>query len=188
MNIDWHNQRWCADPPVLPRLPQARGQTVLTGSRRTAFDARVAQAGQDGLLELFREPNARPGTSPCPCFSSSSSTMKQGARWAAALGVSYTPCFALQEAALLPPLSSAAPTSAPEFGIPTQTTALGTWRHVADRDVQAGLGGERRQLGLEGSGAVAVGAAGIGGDQQTSGPAGSRSVRARFTSSGSIRP
>ncbi|GGT71937.1 hypothetical protein GCM10010207_82530 [Streptomyces atratus] len=40
---------------------------------------------------------------------------------------------------------------------------------MTDRDGQAGPGGERGQLGLEGPGAVAVGAAGIGSDQQTSG-------------------
>jgi hypothetical protein len=42
----------------------------------------------------------------------------------------------------------------------------GARREVADRDRQAGLGGQRRQLGLPQPVAVAVGAARIGGNQQ----------------------
>ncbi|MFE7902999.1 hypothetical protein ACFU3E_37070 [Streptomyces sp. NPDC057424] len=122
MDIDWRNRRWCAAPPVLTRLPQARGLAVLTGSRTAAFDARVAQAVEDGLLELFRVPSDRPPTDiPLPPSLIVQFDDEAGlASWAAELGVSYTPCFALQGAALLPPLSLGVPTSAPEFGKPLE--------------------------------------------------------------------
>lgn len=122
MDIDWRNRRWCAAPPVLTRLPQARGLAVLSGSRTAAFDTRVTQAGQDGLLELFRVPSARPPRDiPLPPSIIIQFDDEAGlASWAAELGVSYTPCFALQGAALLPPLSPGAPTSAPEFGKPLE--------------------------------------------------------------------
>lgn len=122
MDIDWRNRRWCAAPPALTRLPQARGLAVLTGSRTAAFDARVAQAVQDGLLELFQVPSARPLRDiPLPPSLIVQFDNEAGlANWAAELGVSYTPCFALQGAALLPPLSPGAPTSAPEFGKPLE--------------------------------------------------------------------
>ncbi|MEU1667177.1 hypothetical protein ABZ547_26990 [Streptomyces sparsogenes] len=127
VDIDWRNRRWCAAPPVLTRLPQARGLAVLTGSRTAAFDARVAQAVQDGLLELFRVPSARPPRDiPLPLSLIVQFDDEAGlARWAAELGVSYTPCFALQGAALLPPLSPGAATSAPEFGRALEQYDLG---------------------------------------------------------------
>jgi hypothetical protein len=134
MDIDWRNRRWCAAPPVLTRLPQARGLAVLTGSRTAAFDARVGQAGKDGLLELFRVPSARPPRDiPLPPSLIVQFDDEAGlASWAAELGVSYTPCFALQGAALLPPLSPGAPTSAPEFGKPLERYDLerGEYRPV----------------------------------------------------------
>ncbi|MEU9410312.1 hypothetical protein AB0E08_32145 [Streptomyces sp. NPDC048281] len=134
MDIDWPNRRWCAAPPVLTRLPQARGLAILTGSRTAAFEARVAQAGQDGLLELFRVPSARPPRDiPLPPSLIVQYDDEAGlASWAEELGVSYTPCFALQGAALLPPLSPGAPTSAPEFGKPLEQYDLerGEYRPV----------------------------------------------------------
>ncbi|MFC9500039.1 hypothetical protein [Streptomyces sp. NPDC056982] len=134
MDIDWRNRRWCAAPPVLTRLPQARGLAVLTGSRTAAFDTRVAQAGQDGLLELFRVPSGRPPRDiPLPPSLIVQFDDEAGlASWAAELGVSYTPCFALQGAALLPPLSPGAPTSVPEFGKPLEQYDLerGEYRPV----------------------------------------------------------
>ncbi|MEU4256701.1 hypothetical protein AB0B42_05705 [Streptomyces fradiae] len=122
MDIDWRHRRWCAAPPVLTRLPQARGLAVLTGTRTAAFDARVAQAAEDGLLELFRVPSDRPPTDiPLPPSLIVQFNDEAGlASWAAELGVSYTPCFALQGAALLPPLGLGALTSAPEFGKPLE--------------------------------------------------------------------
>ncbi|MFI9342236.1 hypothetical protein ACIG0D_13315 [Streptomyces sp. NPDC052773] len=134
MDIDWRNRRWCATPPVLTRLPQARGLAVLTGSRTAAFDARVAQAEKDGLLELFRVPSARPPRDiPLPPSLIVQFDDEAGlTSWATELGVSYTPCFALQGAALLPPLSPGAPTSAPEFGKPLEQYDLerGEYRPV----------------------------------------------------------
>ncbi|MEO3768275.1 hypothetical protein [Streptomyces sp. B5E4] len=122
IDIDWRNGRWCAAPPVLTRLPQARGLAVLTGSRTAAFDADVARAMENGLLELFRVSSARPPTDiPLPPSLIVQFDDEAGiASWAVELGVSYTPCFALQGASLLPPLSPGAPTSAPEFGRPLE--------------------------------------------------------------------
>ncbi|MFC9280202.1 hypothetical protein [Streptomyces collinus] len=122
MDIDWRNRRWCAAPPVLTRLPRARGLAVLTGSRTAAFDARLNQAAQDGLLELFRVPSARPSRDiPLPPSLIVQFDDEAGlARWAAELGARYTSCFALQAAALLPPLKPGAATSAPEFGKPLE--------------------------------------------------------------------
>ena len=48
----------------------------------------------------------------------------------------------------------------------SQATALGARREVADGDLQAGLAGQRRQLGLPQPGAVAVGPSAVGADQQ----------------------
>jgi hypothetical protein len=122
MDIDWRNRRWCAAPPVLTRLPQARGLAVLTGSRTAAFDTRLAQAAQEGLLEVFRVPSERPPRDiPLPDSLIVQFDDEAGlASWAAELGVCYTPCFALQGAALLPPLRPGEPTSEPEFGKPLE--------------------------------------------------------------------
>lgn len=122
IDIDWRNRVWCAAPPVLTRLPHARGLAVLTGSRTAAFDVRLGQAQQDSLLELFRVPSTRPLRDiPLPPSLIVQFDDEAGlTSWAAQLGVSYTPCFATQGAALLPPLSPGAPTSAPEFGKPLE--------------------------------------------------------------------
>jgi hypothetical protein len=134
MDIDWRNRRWCAAPPVLTRLPQARGLAVLTGSRTAAFDTRVAQAAQEGLLEVFRVPSERPPRDiPLPDSLIVQFDDEAGlASWAAELGVCYTPCFALQGAALLPPLRPGEPTSKPESGKPLEHYDLerGEYRSV----------------------------------------------------------
>ena len=126
MDIDWHNRRWSAAPPALTRLPQARGLAVLTGSRTAALDARLEEAVQDGLVELFRVPSERPPRDiPLPVslivqFNDEAGLMT----WAAELGVSYSPCFALQGAALLPQLRLDVRTSAPEFRMPLEQYSL----------------------------------------------------------------
>ncbi|MCX4558308.1 hypothetical protein OHA02_19155 [Streptomyces phaeochromogenes] len=122
MDVDWHNRRWCAAPPVLTRLPQARGLAVLTGSRTAAFEARLTQVVQDGLVELFRVPSTRPPRDiPLPASLIVQFDDEAGlVGWTAELGVSYTPCFALQGAALLPPLGLEVRTSKPEFGKPLE--------------------------------------------------------------------
>ncbi|MFK0044739.1 hypothetical protein ACIQU4_11635 [Streptomyces sp. NPDC090741] len=122
MDIDWRNRRWCAAPPVLTRLPQARGLAVLTGSRTAAFDARLARAVQGGLLELLQVPSDRPPRDiPLPPSLIIQFDDEEGlASWAAELGAAYMPCFALQGAGLLPPLRPGALTSAPEFGKPLE--------------------------------------------------------------------
>ncbi|WP_151476511.1 hypothetical protein [Streptomyces albicerus] len=122
MDIGWHNRRWCAAPPALTRLPQARGLAVLTGSRTAAFEARLTQVVQDGLVELFRVPSTRPPRDiPLPVSLIVQFDDEAGlVGWAAELGVSYTPCFALQGAALLPPLGLEVRTSKPEFGKPLE--------------------------------------------------------------------
>lgn len=134
MDIDWHGRRWCAAPPILTGLPLARGLAVLTGSRTAAFEARLAQAVQDGLLELFEVPGER-GQREIPLPSSLILQFDDEAGladWAAGLGVSYIPCFALQGAALLPPLKPGSPTSAPEFGKPLEQYDLARreYQHV----------------------------------------------------------
>ncbi|WP_438307007.1 hypothetical protein ACSHXN_46940 (plasmid) [Streptomyces sp. HUAS TT11] len=122
MDIDWRNRRWCAAPPVLTRLPKARGLAVLTGSRTAAFDARLEQAAQEGPLEVLRVSSARPPRDiPLPhSLIVQFDDEAELTAWAAGLGASYTPCFALQGAALLPPLRLEVRTSAPEFGKPLE--------------------------------------------------------------------
>lgn len=122
LDIDWRNRRWCAAPPVLTRLPQARGLAVLTGSRTAAFEKRLELAIQNGLVEVFRVPNVRPARDiplPVSLFVQfdDETELKE---WADGLGVAYTPCFALQGAALLPPVSLEARASTPEFGKPLE--------------------------------------------------------------------
>ncbi|MER6066049.1 hypothetical protein ABT167_33760 [Streptomyces sp. NPDC001792] len=122
LDIDWRNRRWCAAPPVLTRLPHARGLAVLTGSRTAAFEKRLELAVQDGLVEVFRLPSARPSRDlplPVSLFVQfdDEAELKECAR---GLGVTYTPCFALQGAALIPPVSLEARASAPEFGKPLE--------------------------------------------------------------------
>jgi len=126
LDIDWYNRRWSAAPPVLTRLPQARGLAVLAGSRTAAFDARLEQAVQDGLVELFRVSSARPPRDiPLPVSLIVQFNDEAGlARWAAGLGVSYSSCFALQGAALLPQLGLEVRTSAPEFKMPLEQYSL----------------------------------------------------------------
>ncbi|MFJ2303488.1 hypothetical protein [Streptomyces sp. NPDC087787] len=138
MDIDWRNRRWCAAPPALTRLPQARGLAVLTGSRTAAFDARLAQAVQDGLLEVFRVPSERPPRDiPLPASLIVQFDDEDGlARWAADLGVPYTPCFALQGAVLLPPLRLEVRTSEPEYGRPLEQYDLERGAYQAVRRPQ----------------------------------------------------
>ncbi|OPG04674.1 hypothetical protein B1R27_24295 [Streptomyces sp. GKU 895] len=122
MDIDWRNRRWSTAPPVLTRLPRARGLAVLSGSRTAAFDEKLSQAVADGLVELFRVPSARPPRDiPLPAslivqFDDETGLMQ----WAAELGAEYTSCFALQGAALLPPLALEVRSSTPEFGQPLE--------------------------------------------------------------------
>ena len=122
MDIDWRNRRWSAAPPVLTRLPRARGLAALAGSRTAAFDDRIEQAVKDGLVELFRVPSARPPRDiPLPVSLIVQFDDEAGlAQWAAELGAEYTSCFALQGAALLPPLGLEVRTSKPEFGQPLE--------------------------------------------------------------------
>ncbi|MFI0010799.1 MULTISPECIES: hypothetical protein [Streptomyces] len=126
IDIDWRNRRWSAAPPVLTRLPQARGLAVLAGSRTVAFDHRLDQAVRDGLVELFRVPSARPPRDiPLPVSLIVQFDDEAGlAQWATELGAEYTSCFALQGAALLPPLGLEVRTSAPEFGQPLEQYSL----------------------------------------------------------------
>ncbi|MGW2330614.1 hypothetical protein ACWC5C_33370 [Streptomyces sp. NPDC001700] len=122
LDIDWRNRRWCAAPPVLTRLPQARGLAVLTGSRTAAFEGRLELAVQDGLIEVFRVPSTRP-TRDIPLPTSLLVQFDEEAElkeWSGGLGVTYTPCFALQSAALLPLISLEARASVPEFGKPLE--------------------------------------------------------------------
>ncbi|MGX1474991.1 UNVERIFIED_CONTAM: hypothetical protein RKD50_003799 [Streptomyces canus] len=122
MDIDWHNRRWCAAPPALTRLPQARGLAVLTGCRTAAFEERLEQAVQDGLVELFRVPSGRSSRDiPLPVSLVVQFDDEAGLEeWAAGLSISYTSCFARQAAALLPQLRLEVRTSAPEFGRPLE--------------------------------------------------------------------
>lgn len=122
MDIDWRNRRWCAAPPVLTRLPRARGLAVLTGSRTAAFDRRLDQAVQEGLVELFRVPSKRPPRHiPLPLSLIVQFDDEAGLQeWAAELDVLYSPCFALQGAALLPPLKLDVRASVPEYGRPLE--------------------------------------------------------------------
>ncbi|AWK09573.1 hypothetical protein DDQ41_12320 [Streptomyces spongiicola] len=122
LDIDWRNRRWCATPPALTRLPQARGLAVLTGSRTAAFEERLELAMQEGPVEVFRVPSVRPARDiPLPVSLlvqfDGEAELKE---WAGGLGVAYTPCFALQGAALLPPVSLETRASAPEFGKPLE--------------------------------------------------------------------
>lgn len=122
LDIDWHNRRWSAAPPVLTRLPQAKGLAVLTGSRTAAFEKRLEQVVGDGLQELYRVPSNRPSRDiPLPDSLIVQYDDEEGlSGWATELGVSYTPCFALQGAALLPQLALKVRTSVPEFGAPLE--------------------------------------------------------------------
>lgn len=122
LDIDWRNRRWCAAPPVLTRMPQARGLAVLTGSRTAAFERQLDRAVQDGLVELFRVPNERPPRDiPLPVSLFIQFDDEAGlTEWADELGVLYAPCFALQGASLLPPLKLETRASAPEFGKPLE--------------------------------------------------------------------
>ncbi|MGW6791272.1 hypothetical protein [Streptomyces chartreusis] len=122
LDIDWRNRRWCAAPTVLTRLPQAQGLAVLTGSRTAAFEERLELAVQDGLVEVFRVPSARPARDiplPVSLFVQFDDEAELRA-WAGALGVTYTPCFSLQGAALLPPICLEERASVPEFGKPLE--------------------------------------------------------------------
>ncbi|MBT2488062.1 hypothetical protein J7E96_05845 [Streptomyces sp. ISL-96] len=138
LDIDWRNRRWCAAPPVLTRLPQARGLAVLAGSRTVAFDTRLAQAVQDGLVELFQVSSSRPARDiPLPVSLFVQFNDEAGLRsWAVELGVSYASCFALQGAALLPPLRLEARTSEPEFGKPLEQYDLDRREYCAVRRPQ----------------------------------------------------
>jgi hypothetical protein len=122
LDIDWRNKRWCAAPPVLTRLPYARGLAVLTGSRTAAFEKRLELAVRDGLVEVLRVPSARPARDiPLPVSLLVQFDDEEGLKeWAGGLGVAYTPCFALQGVALLPPVSLEARASEPEFGKPLE--------------------------------------------------------------------
>ncbi|MGP3735643.1 hypothetical protein ACTWJ9_20995 [Streptomyces sp. GDS52] len=122
MDVDWRNRRWCAAPPVLTQLPQAHGLAVLTGSRTAAFERRLGHALEDGPVELFRVPSARPSRDlPLPASLIVQFSDESGLKdWATDLGISYTPCFALQAAALLPPLRLGTPASVPEYGKPLE--------------------------------------------------------------------
>ncbi len=122
LDIDWRNRRWCAAPPVLTQLPQARGLAVLTGSRTAAFERRLEQTMEDSPVELFRVPSVRPPRDiPLPVSLIVQFNDEHELRaWAADLGVTYTPCFALQAAALLPPLEFGARGSTPEYGKPLE--------------------------------------------------------------------
>jgi hypothetical protein len=122
LDIDWHNRRWCAAPPVLTRLPQARGLAVLTGSRTAALEKRIELTMQEAPLEVFRMPSARPVRDiPLPVSLLVQFDNEAELRdWAGELGVTYTSCFALQGAALLPSLTLDVPAAAPEFGQPLE--------------------------------------------------------------------
>ncbi|MDH6226804.1 hypothetical protein [Streptomyces sp. MJP52] len=122
MDIDWRNRNWCAAPPVLTRLPHGRGLAVIAGSRTAAFDTRMAAAVKDGLLEVVPVANTRTERDiPLPPslfvqFNSEDELVDL----AVEIGVSYTRCFALDAAEVLPRLVLDAPTSVPEYGRPLE--------------------------------------------------------------------
>ncbi|MGW3596012.1 hypothetical protein [Streptomyces sp. NPDC005167] len=122
LDIDWSGRRWSAAPPVLTPLPKAQGLAVLAGSRTAAFDRRLDELLQDGLVELYRSSAERPPRDvPLP----DSLVVRFGkedelAELAADLGAVLAPCFAYQGASLLPSSALVERTSAPEYGAPLE--------------------------------------------------------------------
>ncbi|MCX5605954.1 hypothetical protein OOK29_48430 [Streptomyces phaeochromogenes] len=117
LDVDWRSGRWSVAPGVLTRLPSADGLAALVGSRTTRFEERVVRAESDDIL-LIRVPNSLPETDiPVPetwlvQYEESPELTETAAR----LGVEHCDCFAIQAAALLPPLVPGPLAAPPAFG------------------------------------------------------------------------
>ncbi|MFF7599896.1 hypothetical protein [Streptomyces mirabilis] len=117
LDVDWSSGRWSVAPGVLTRLPSADGLAALVGSRTTRFEERLVQAESEDIV-VIRVPNSLPKTDiPVPdtwlvqCEESTALV-----KTAAGLGVEHCDCFAIQAAALLPPLVPGPPAAAPASG------------------------------------------------------------------------
>ncbi|MGW2203994.1 hypothetical protein [Streptomyces sp. NPDC001774] len=139
LDVDWHNRRWSAAPPVLTALPRSQGLAVLTGSRTAALERHLSDAADDGLLELYRSPGDRPSRDiPLP----ESLLVRYGeeselAELASELGAVHAPCFAYHGAALLPDSVPFERTSAPEYGVPLEQYDFTTSHYVPTRRPQS---------------------------------------------------
>ncbi|MFB7511742.1 hypothetical protein [Streptomyces sp. NPDC056144] len=142
LDVDWHDRRWSAAPPVVTPLPAGRGLAVLTGSRTAAFDQRLDELVKDELITLFRVSADRPGHDiplPVSLLLQFSEDNELSAA-AEDLGALHAPCFARQGAALLGDGVLGEQTSAPEFGAPLERYDFGHGRYLpAQRPQSDGL-------------------------------------------------
>ncbi|WSA77016.1 hypothetical protein OG930_16195 [Streptomyces sp. NBC_01799] len=102
---------------MLTRLPSADGLAAFAGSRTARFEERVMKAELEDIL-LVRVPNSLPECDiPVPdAWLMRYEDSRALSEIATELGVEYSDCFAIQAAALLPPLELGPLAAAPAFG------------------------------------------------------------------------